>query len=192
MSQDARPDRRVYRSRSGTVALIIAGAITLFLLGDAALRSGVGGMLLLAPGLLLVDWIIFAVLFVPRVQTDAHGVTVINPIRCAEVPWGRVRDITTRWQLTLHLDDGSRVAAFGGPEVRRPRPRPRETPWSDVERVGPTSSDLDLILREWEDVDSRPSSTGDVRRWWNLPVVLSLAGVLVWALFAFLVAGLPA
>lgn len=192
MSQDARPDRRVYRSRSGMVALVIAGAITLFLLGDAALRSGVGGMLLLAPGILLVDWIIFAVLFVPKVQTDAHGVTVINPLRCAEVPWGRVRDITTRWQLTLHLDDGSQIAAFGGPEVRRPRPRPRATPWSDAERPGATSSDLDLILGEWENADSRLSSAGEVRRWWNLPVLLSLAGLIVWGLLAVMVSGMAA
>ena len=189
MSQTSRPDQRVYRSRSGTVALIIAGAMTAFLLGDAALRSGLGEMLRLAPGILLVDWIIFAALFTPVVKTDADGVTVINPLRCAEVPWGRVRDITTRWQLTLHLDDGTKVAAFGGPEVRRPRPRPRQSPAADIERPEAASSDLDLIVGDWERIGAESSTAQPVRRWWNLPVILSLGALIVWGLVAL--AGTP-
>ena len=88
MTASGAADRRVYRSGSGTVALVVAGATTVFLLGDAVLRAGFGEMLRLAPGILLVDWIIFAALFTPLVRTDRRGITVVNPLRRAEVPWG--------------------------------------------------------------------------------------------------------
>jgi len=183
-------DRRVYRSGSGTVALVIAGAMTVFLLGDAVVRAGVGDMLRLAPGILLVDWIIFAALYTPLVRTDRRGITVVNPLRRAEVPWGRVREITTRWQLTLELDDGSKVAAFGGPSVRPPRPRFHRTagPAAAEPRVA-GGSDVELILRDWEDAGGQGSVADPVRRSWNLPVVLSLAGVVIWGLLALMAGG---
>ncbi|MCR2793137.1 PH domain-containing protein [Microbacterium sp. zg.Y625] len=190
MTQPGGVDRRVYRSGSGTVALIVAAAMTVFLLGDAVVRAGFAQMLVLAPSVLLVDWIIFAALFSPVVKTDAQGITVVNPIRRAEVPWGRVRDITTRWQLTLHLDDGSTVAAFGGPNVRPPRPRRGGA--LDAESDVPAYSDIELIRREWEDAAGRGSAAGPVQRGWNLPVVLSLAGLILWGLLALMVGGISA
>ncbi|MCR2801277.1 PH domain-containing protein [Microbacterium sp. zg-Y818] len=187
MSQAAGAGRRAYRSGSGTVALVAAGAMTAFLLGDAVLRAGFGQMLVLAPGILLVDWIIFAALYAPTVHTDAQGITVVNPLRRAAVPWARVRDITTRWQLTLQLDDGSKVVAFGGPALRPPRPRRGRG--ADAERHVPACSDVELIRRHWEAAVDRGPATGQVKRGWNLPVVLSLAGVIAWALLALMVGG---
>lgn len=173
-------DRRVFRATSAPVTMIGAGAVAVFLLGDALLRGGVGQTLLLAPWILLVLWIVYAAVFTPRVETDAAGITVVNVLRTARVPWGRVTDLSTRWQVTLQLDDGSRVAAFGGPSPRRSRSRDqRETPYSD----------MDLIRREWEDAREADVPGGPVQRRWNVGVVVSLAVLVVWAVAAVMTVG---
>ncbi|MBD7956789.1 PH domain-containing protein [Microbacterium sp. Sa4CUA7] len=173
------PDRRIFRSTSGTVSMIVAGVVAVFLLGDALVRAGLGETMLLAPWVLLIVWVVYAVVYEPRVETDAAGITVVNILRRTTVPWGRVTDIGTRWQLTVHVDDGSRVRAFGGPSLRPPRRRPfaRDNGEADAARF----SDTELIRQQWEDSRDSGSAGAAVQHQWNGVTLALLAGLAIWA-----------
>ena len=172
------PGRRVSRSTSGTVSMVVAGVVAAFLLGDALVRAGLGQTMLLAPWVLLIVWVVYAVVYVPRVETDADGITVVNILRRVTVPWGRVTDIGTRWQLVVNVDDGSRVSAFGGPSLRPPR---RRTFAREGEAYAVRFSDTELILQQWEEAREAGRTGGTVESRWNGVALGVLALLAVWA-----------
>ena len=178
MSGPGMPDRRIYRATSGTVSMIVAGAVAVFLLGDALVRGGLGQTMLLAPWVLLIVWVVYAVVYEPRVETDAEGITVVNILRRSTVPWGRVADIGTRWQLVVHLDDDSRLRAFGGPSLRPPRRRPFGR---DGEADAARFSDAELILQQWEDARVAGKTGGTVQSQWNGVALGTFAALALWA-----------
>ncbi|MDL5350650.1 PH domain-containing protein [Microbacterium sp. zg-YB36] len=182
MSRNDLPERRIFRATSATISLIVAGVAGALVLGDALVRGGLGQTLLLAPWVLLIVWVVYAVVYVPRVEMDAEGITVVNVLRTTRVPWPRVTDMDTRWQLVVHLDDGSRVGAFGGPSLRRSRSRSAqqsETPFSDMA----------LIRGEWDAARDAGVPAGPVQRRWNGGVVVSLVVLVASAGASAMIAG---
>lgn len=181
--------RRVFRATSGTIGLIIGGVIALFLLGDAVLRAGWFTTFLIAPWLLLVLWAVYVMMFASHVATDSDGVTVQNLLRRIRMPWPRVTDIDMRFQVVFRLDDGSKVSAFGGPVAGRPaRPGRREDD-ARTRREPPALRDLELIREQWQVSQERPVDAAPVRRSWDVPALIALAIIAVWAVSAVIIAG---
>ena len=74
--------------------------------------------------------------------------------------------------------------------MRPPRPRFHRTAEpAAAEPRAAGGSDVELILRDWEDAGGQGSVTDPVQRSWNLPVVLSLAGLVIWSLLAVVSVG---
>lgn len=180
---------RVFRAPSSVVGLILAAALAAVLLGDAALRAGVGEMLLIAPWVLLALWGVYALIFAPHVRIDAHGIRIHNPLRIAEIAWARVTDIDMRWQLEVRTDEPRVYKAFGGPVAGRPgRPSLRR----DEERgrrEPPAIRDLVVIQDAWESAREAADAAGVVRRVWDIPSVISLAVLIVWVIIALFISG---
>ncbi|MFB8189989.1 PH domain-containing protein [Microbacterium sp. NPDC055988] len=185
MSNDSGPGAaRTFRAASGPVFLIGCGLLALFLLGDAVLRAGWGQTLLLAPWILLALWVVYEVAFVSFVRIDDAGGTVQNMLRRTTFGWSRVRDVDLKWQLVFSLDDGSDITCYGGPARAR---QPRARAGRDEEPKAPTGlRDMTAIRDRWESA----SATADapIRRSWDLPALIALGAIVVWAVLAVLVA----
>jgi hypothetical protein len=175
---------RVFRVSGATVLLAITAVATAALLIDAAVRSGVGNMLLLAPWLLLLIWTVYVSGIASDIRADPRGVLVQNLLRRTWVPWSRVTRIAMRWQLELTLDDGAVVRCFGGPARSRPR------------RLGPGRT-RDEGADEVEDGIARlqrlrldaVAAPGDaVARTWDRGALLALVALVVWIAIAVVVA----
>ncbi|MDQ1128173.1 PH domain-containing protein [Microbacterium sp. SORGH_AS_0888] len=186
----------MYRPVAATVWLIVAAAVAVLLLGDALLRSGWRETALLAPWVLLLLWGVYVVLFASAVVTDADGIEVRNLLRVTRASWGQVADITMAYQIVVRLLDGRRVNCFGGPVRGRPRRsahggrlpalRPRDEDEAPV--VDTTGVDqADRIVEEWERAGA-VSGTGTIARSWDLPALVALAVLVVWAVAAVLIA----
>ncbi|WOQ70286.1 PH domain-containing protein [Microbacterium limosum] len=185
------PEGRVFRTPSGVVAFVVAAAVAALLLGDAAVRAGVGEMLLLAPWILLLLWGAYVFVYAPRVRIDRDGIRLHNILRIIDVPWALVRGIDVRWQLELTLHDGRVLRAYGGPVAGRPgRPALRRSP-GEAERVPPAVRDLALIREQWQDAleQGADSAAPEIRRGWDVPGLVALAAILAWAVIALLISG---
>ncbi|CAL4860075.1 hypothetical protein [Microbacterium sp. MM2322] len=180
---------RVFRAASGTVALILASLVTLLLLIDAVVRAGWGEMLLLAPWLLLVMWLIYVGTFVSHVAIDAEGATVQNLLRIVRVPWGRVTDIGIRYQVRFTLDDGRIVNAFGGPVAGRPARPGLKADQNPRARIPPALRDLELIRGQWDAATETGSGEGEVVRRWDLRALGALVLLIAWGLCSVIISG---
>lgn len=180
---------RVFRAPSSVVGLVLGAALGLVLLGDAALRAGVGEMLLLAPWVLLAVWAVYALLFAPHVRVDAAGIRIHNPLRITEIAWARVTDIDMRWQLEVRTDEPRVAKAFGGPVAGRPgRPALRRDD-ERGRREPPAIRDLQLIQDAWESARANAPVDGAVRRFWDIPSLISLAVLVLWVIIALFISG---
>ncbi|MEX8058254.1 hypothetical protein [Microbacterium sp. 16-032] len=180
---------RVFRAPSSIFGLILGAVLALVLLGDAALRAGLGEMLLLAPWVLLALWAVYALLFAPHVRIDAEGIRIHNPLRIADIAWARVADIDMRWQLEVRTDEPRVVKAFGGPVAGRPGRPPIRRDAERGRREPPAIRDLQLIQEAWETARPTASKTGVVRRSWDIPSVISLLVLICWVIIALFISG---
>ncbi|WP_225310318.1 PH domain-containing protein [Microbacterium testaceum] len=179
----------MFRAPSSIVGLIVAAVLAVVLLGDAALRAGVGEMLLLAPWVLLALWAVYALLFAPHVRIDADGIRVHNPLRIVDIAWARISDIDMRWQLEVRTDEPRVVKAFGGPVAGRPgRPALRRDD-ARGRREPPAVRDLQLIQEAWESARASAPKSGVVRRAWDIPSVISLLVLICWVMIALFISG---
>lgn len=180
---------RVFRAPSSIFGLILGAALALVLLGDAALRAGVGEMLLLAPWVLVALWAVYALLFAPHVRVDAGGIRIHNPLRVTDIAWARVTDIDMRWQLEVRTDEPRVAKAFGGPVAGRPgRPALRRDD-ERGRREPPAIRDLQLIQDAWESARATAPADGAVRRFWDIPALISLAVLVLWVIIALFISG---
>ncbi|MBP3977896.1 PH domain-containing protein [Microbacterium sp. BLY] len=187
MSQpDPSEGARTYRASSGPVALVVGSLLALFLLGDAVLRAGWGQMLLLAPWVLLVLWVVYVNSFASAVRVDDHGVVVQNLLRRIEFGWAHVRDVEMRWQLVFSLDDGTDVACYGGPAKAGSFRLPAR---GDQEERVPAGLRALAEIEERRDQAS-PAAEAPIRRSWDGPAVVALIVLVLWALAAILVVNL--
>lgn len=179
--------------------MIVAVVVALALLVDAAVRAGIGEMLLLAPWVLLVLWFVYVLVYAPHIRTDAVGVRVHNLLRIVEFPWNAVRDIELRWQVRFRLSTGQDVASFGGPVAGRPG-RPPVRFGGGERREPPALRDVELLREQWisatEDqagpgigshvnasVDGAPTASV-IRRRWDVAALAALAAIATWAVIA--------
>jgi hypothetical protein len=175
--------RRVFPVTGAVIVLGLSAAVVLWMLVDAAVRGGIGTAVLLAPWPLLVLWAVYVVGIASDIRADGEGVQVQNLIRRTRIPWGRVRRIALRWQLEIHLDDGSVVRCFGGPTTSRPRRLGVDRQKEDAAEASQDGLALVRRLRQ----ESAPSPRAEVTHGWDMPAVAVLAALVVWAVAAVIV-----
>lgn len=175
---------RTFRAPSGPVILVVTVLFALFLLGDAVVRAGWGQMLLLTPWILLLVWGVYELSFASAVRIDDDGAVVQNFLRRTAFGWHRVRDIDLRWQLEFALEDGSTLSSYGGPVRSRP---PRTRGSEDEPAKAPASlRDLTAIRDRWE-AAAGVAASAPIRRGWDLPALIALAVIAVWAAVSVLI-----
>lgn len=178
---------RIFRVTGAVVLLVLASIVAAVMLIDALVRSGIGNTLLLAPWLLLVLWLVYVVGAASDVRADERGVQVQNLLRRVRMPWERVKKIAVRWQLEFLLDDGSVVTSMGGPARSRPRRLGAER---ERESENAESSDglAQLQKLRLEALESATSgSDAAVQRSWDVPALIALGVLVVWAAAAVLI-----
>ena len=115
-------DRMVLRSTSSVWIFVVLSAFLVFLVGDAVLRGAVSFALGASPWILLAIWSAYMLLLRPCVVVQPCGLTIVNIVRTHRVPWARVTDLTSRFQLTVHLDTGRKITSWGAPSIGTERP----------------------------------------------------------------------
>ena len=186
MSNPEHPEgARTFRAPSGIVVLILTALFALFLLGDAVVRAGWGQMLLLAPWMLLLVWVVYELSFASSVRIDDDGATVQNFLRRTTFGWHRVRDIDLRWQLEFALEDDTRLTSYGGPA----RSRPVRTRGGDDEAAKAPAGirDLTAIRDRWE-AAAGAAASAPIRRSWDVRALIALGVIVVWAVASVLIA----
>ena len=180
---------RVFRAPSSVVGLMVSVMLSMVLLGDAALRAGLGETLLIAPWVLLALWGVYAFLYAPHVRIDADGIRIHNPLRVTDIAWARVRDIDLQWQLRVITDEPRVYKAFGGPVAGRPGRPPLRRDAERDRREPPAIRDLVVIQDAWEAARDTASASGAVRRFWDIPSAVSLLVLICWAIIALFSSG---
>lgn len=189
MTQDASParERLVLRSRSAYLLFGLVALIVVAMAVDGFVRGAAWQTLLVLPWLVAILWFIYLVLLRPCAVVDAQGVTVVNVFRRHRIPWPRLAEVVSRYQLTLTRDDGRRVSSWGAPTTgvgggrfgasRLPGMRSlvaRPTP------TGGTLSALEDMRARWAasapDVPARSSW-----EWWTIAVSVLVAAACAWA-----------
>lgn len=183
MTEPQHPEgAHTYRASSGLVILIPSVLLALFLLGDAVVQGSWGQMLLLAPWVLLAVWAVYELSYVSSVRVDSEGAIVQNMLRRTSFGWKNVRDIDLRWQLQFALDDGRELTCYGGPARARP---PRSARGGDGEAKAPSGLRALTNIRDlWQSAAAGDTS---IRRTWDVPALIALAAIAVWAAGAILV-----
>lgn len=176
-----------YRATTGIAVLVVCAVLSAFLLGDAVVRGSWGLMLLYAPWVLLVLWLIHVISVASMVHVDEDGARVQNFLRRTRFGWRRVTELDLRWQLDFTLDDGRKLACWGGPgRIQSPRLSRR----SGEVRVPQSLQALTDVRARWEIALERPAgpsgegADAPVRRGWDWPAIGSLAVIVVWAAIA--------
>lgn len=169
---------RTIRSRTGIVWLVVVGVGVAALLVDVLVRGGALDLVLVAPWLLLIVWVVWAFLATPSLRADERGVSVRNPLRSTTAGWAAVREVTLRWQLELRLDGDRRLQVWAV-QARR---APRRT--GDAAAAG--SGREQQVLEDLRDLRTSAvrSASADVRQRWNLDALVVLAVLVVWAAVA--------
>jgi Bacterial PH domain len=112
--------QHVYRQRSS--------------LGLAAVCGVTGAILLLSlarnwadyPRPVLVSWVLFglaltwAIFVRPAVLIDIDGVTLRNVVRDVHIPWTRLTDVQSRWNLRIFVEDRGYTAWAISSQIERP------------------------------------------------------------------------
>ncbi|MGN7862228.1 PH domain-containing protein [Microbacterium sp. 22303] len=181
---------RTYRASTGIAVLVVCAVLAVFLLGDAVVRGSWAQMLLYAPWVLLVLWLIYVISVVSLVRVDEDGATVQNFLRRTTFGWRRVTELDLRWQLDFALDDGRKLACWGGPgRIQSPRLSRR----SGEVKVPQSLQALTEVRTRWENAVERPQGAAGVgadapiRRSWDGPAIGALVVIAVGAVIAIVV-----
>lgn len=183
MTSDDRPVRTI-RPTSGIITLIAAAAVAVFLLGDVVVRGSWAQLLLFAPGVLAVLWVIYEVSFVSSIRMDAAGVTVQNMLRRTSFGWSRVTDIDMQWQLVFVLADGTEVTCMGGPAKARARRRSKEE-GDEEPRLPAGVRELDEVRQRWRAAPA--TADAPIQRTWDIWALVAIVAIIVWIVAAVLV-----
>jgi len=167
------------------VVLVLSALAAIFLLGDAVVRAGWGQMLLIAPWVLLIVWVVYELSFASSVQIDDGGAVVQNFLRRTAFGWHRVRDIDLRWQLEFTLDDDRKLSSYGGPV--RSRPVRRRASEDEVAEAPAGIRDLTAIRDRWEAAVGVAASA-PIRRSWDGPALIAFGVIVVAVVISVLVA----
>ena len=127
--------------------------------------------------MLLVLWAIYLGLYASHLVTDADGITVQNYLRRTRIGWGAVADIEMGFQLVVTTADGRRLTCYGGPATGRPSRAARNG-------AAPSSGH---VVDAWE-AGRGPGASTAVTRGWDVPALVALVALVVWAGVAILIA----
>jgi hypothetical protein len=146
---------QVYRTRGSLVSgwltvgvglLLGAGGVMTASQGSAQQGIGIGAC---------VAMIGVAAYLRPAVIVSPDAVTFKNVFHTAVVPLSRISEISPRWSLEVHGDDGLTMASFAAPTTRAARSQEgsrhrNEEPAPDAE-VHPSSRPAAMIYDAWQD-----------------------------------------
>lgn len=172
---------RTYRAATGIAMLAGCAAISVFLLVDVAVRAGAEQVLLYAPWVLLVLWLVYESSVVSKVRVDDDGVQVQNFLRRTSFGWRRVTEVDLRWQLDFVLEDGRKLSCWGGPgRIQSPK-MVRKGDTSEI-KVPQSLQILSDVQTRWERAVQREvGADAPIRRSWDWPALIALALILAWA-----------
>ncbi|KQS08859.1 PH domain-containing protein [Curtobacterium sp. MCLR17_007] len=157
-------------------------ALGLALLVDAAVRGRWDVVLQALGPIAVVVWAVWVLMVRPTVVVRPDRLTVTNPLRVVELPWGAVADVRMRYQIVVEATDTRRVTCWGGPTLPRPKPARRgERP------VMPTSPELSVVLDAWAVARDRGLDGGTVTRRWDRPALVVGAVAVVLLVVSLLV-----
>jgi hypothetical protein len=153
------------------VSLVVNGHL------DALLRA--------TPALAFVAVGTYALFWAPLVRMNSAEIELVNPLRTHWIAWPAIRDITTRWTMTLVTNDGSYPAwAVSAP-----------SPWASVGRLnrdglgrpslvadrsrrGSATGLAPIVVQQWESYrDVRNVGPDDVRTQWHTRTIMLLAAL---------------
>ena len=195
---------RTLRQRGSVVLGVIAMACGYGL----AVWSLVGGepSVVFIGAMLIVGGSGWAFFVRPAVVISLYGVHVHNPLRRTLIPWNRLVDVGTRWNLELyhgekhtaawaiasHVERQRGTGMLGMMSGRRMTAAPEAgPPPSKGVTVQSAAASVELAREEWVEMvtDRRPevSADGEVERSWDLadlavlgvPVLVVVAGIVL-------------
>ncbi len=102
----APPNRRTFRLSAPVVIWWIWVVFALANLIDLAFTGRDRYSALVIAVLAVITGLMYAVAFRPRVSTDDHGITVLNPLRDHRVPWGAVSSVTVGESVQVRCAPG--------------------------------------------------------------------------------------
>ncbi len=91
----------VVRPWYGRLLTIVIALICAAMVVVAAVQGGWADGLRMLPWALLVAGACWATFWRPRVEVSDAGVRVVNVTRTIRIPWPALRDVDTKWALTL-------------------------------------------------------------------------------------------
>ncbi len=185
----------------GITATVLCVGIVITSVATRTFSAGFDGFMLLGAA---CGWVLFTR---PSLAVSLAGVHVNNPIRRTVVPWARVDDVATRWNLEVYTDTGTSYAAWAiSSHIQRPRgagilgfsavgqravaDTANQSPPSDGATVRSAARSVELARDEWTEMvaDGRPevAADGQVTHSWDLadmallgiPILLIVVGFL--------------
>lgn len=174
------------RSTSGVVGVVISAAVGVFLLGDAVVRGSWGTAMQFAPWVLLILWAIWIGMGASFLRLDDDAAHVQNLLRRHRVPWGRVQDVTVRYQVVLVTEVG-RIPCMGGPAAGRPGIARKGPDGGPATRVPPLLRVEGQVRDVWEHRRHSAGAQGPVTHSWDWPMIAIFAVLLLWGLLELVV-----
>lgn len=113
--------RDVFRQRSSVVLASVCGVTGLLLLLSLVRNWGSYPRPLFAAWVVLGLAVAWSIFVRPAVLLDAEGVTLRNVVRDVHIPWTRLTDVTTRWNLKVFAGDKGYTSWAMSSEIERPR-----------------------------------------------------------------------
>jgi hypothetical protein len=155
---------------------------------DALLRA--------SPALALVAFGTYSLFWSPLVRIGTTEIEVVNPLRTHRIAWPAIRDISTRWTLTLLTDRGYitawSVSAQGpwssiGRLHRDAFGRPSLSAEQTSRSVRPQAGLAQIVERQWEAYrDSPIGETDPISMRWHRSTITVLAALAALTLLGFL------
>ncbi len=155
--------RQVFRPWFGQALTVVIALVCVVSVTGVAWQYGLGDGVRVAPFLAMVAGACWAVFWRPHVAVDDGGVELVNVLRTIRLPWPSIREIDTKWTLTLDTAYG-RFSAWAAPapgaahlvrtDLRRDTREARGTWDPDVQDVRPgdlpsaPSGGAALVIRE--------------------------------------------
>jgi hypothetical protein len=153
----------VFRPWFGQVLTVVIGVVCVISVIGVAWQYGLDDGLRVTPFLAMVAGACWAVFWRPHVAVDDGGVELVNVLRTVRLPWPSIREVDTKWTLTLDTAYG-RFSAWAAPapgaahlvrtDVRRDTREARSSWDPDVDEVRPgdlpsaPSGGAALVIRE--------------------------------------------
>lgn len=120
MGTEISATRHVFRQRSSLGLAAVCGATGVILLLSLARNWADYPRPIPVAWVLLGLAVTWAVFVRPAVLLDGGGVTVRNVIRDVHIPWTRLTDVESRWNLKVYAEERGYTAWAISSQVRRP------------------------------------------------------------------------